>query len=769
MAIIDLRNNAKYFGDNVDIPPDAKIFVFQAGRDILCPIYSEEGFNQTVANPIEADENGDVPFFHLVDGSYKFVIRDARNNLVREQDEIVIRSAFSKDLAHRFDTLADVLETDTLSYQTGTGRKVVDVGDTVFVSAGKHTYKVAPPDANDHHLKTAGDVKLHVVGPQFDVGALVGQNGSDITTSFEALMGTAFNIHSDYRSNHRSAFWDSSTASIFIPPGTYRVTSGFNLGQGTVAEARSLVLWAVPGTVRIEVDPGVDLFTMNGRWRNCVVHGVNFVGGDRHFRFIHAGNQTGARFLFQHCIFQDYVKSAIVSESVDHPHWAIEDCTFQAASSAPFSIAIALGGYLDQCRVKGNRFFGDTGCNIKFDPGSATGLSGSWHLSQNDFIAYSGYTPTANIWLVPGDDPASTNSAYGATIEQNKFGNENYSGWPRILVDVAQAGERDVAQPAGVYQDSPSLNMSGIIVVANRWVLAGNQYQMDPTSCLISSYISNLRNWIFKSNVIEGGSPAYVVHFEGDRTESDGMGWWDAELPLFRNSISNGLAFSNHPIGFIENKSGGGDISEGARLLPMPDEAGTIIAVSATNELKAFGGATAIARPDALGGTNAVQLTFSAEWSGLYDGLAELADTAVMGWATFDIKRADTEAVDEVFVGVRNYTNFRHAARELIRVPSEWRTVCIPFLIPYSTAHHAWQFVLLPRHYAAGVRTKVDIGRVRVYSGRAPLNNGHLRAFGGGFDQEHMVLGGHHIWVDSTGKLRIKPGAPTSDLDGALV
>lgn len=40
---------------------------------------------------------------------------------------------------------------------------------------------------------------------------------------------------------------------------------------------------------------------------------------------------------------------------------------------------------------------------------------------------------------------------------------------------------------------------------------------------------------------------------------------------------------------------------------------------------------------------------------------------------------------------------------------------------------------------------------------------------GGAFDTGHLRLGGYHLWVDSTGDLRIKSSAPTTDTDGAVV
>lgn len=46
---------------------------------------------------------------------------------------------------------------------------------------------------------------------------------------------------------------------------------------------------------------------------------------------------------------------------------------------------------------------------------------------------------------------------------------------------------------------------------------------------------------------------------------------------------------------------------------------------------------------------------------------------------------------------------------------------------------------------------------------------GNQTLHGGGWNQAHIVLGTNHLWVDSTGDLRIKNGAPASDTDGTVV
>lgn len=38
-----------------------------------------------------------------------------------------------------------------------------------------------------------------------------------------------------------------------------------------------------------------------------------------------------------------------------------------------------------------------------------------------------------------------------------------------------------------------------------------------------------------------------------------------------------------------------------------------------------------------------------------------------------------------------------------------------------------------------------------------------------GWDSSHFIMGTYHMWVDASGKLRIKSSAPTSDIDGTIV
>ncbi len=66
----------------------------------------------------------------------------------------------------------------------------------------------------------------------------------------------------------------------------------------------------------------------------------------------------------------------------------------------------------------------------------------------------------------------------------------------------------------------------------------------------------------------------------------------------------------------------------------------------------------------------------------------------------------------------------------------------------------------------------VEIYGARLYIASHPVSAGNLRTRGpssGGWNGQHIVMGAYHLWIDSSGRLRIKSGAPTSDTDGTVV
>jgi len=74
-------------------------------------------------------------------------------------------------------------------------------------------------------------------------------------------------------------------------------------------------------------------------------------------------------------------------------------------------------------------------------------------------------------------------------------------------------------------------------------------------------------------------------------------------------------------------------------------------------------------------------------------------------------------------------------------------------------------------YFGANNADSIVQGRRRMFLRSAANHNVHLSDESGISNHQsgHIVLGSYHIWVDNTGVLRIKNGAPISDVDGDVV
>lgn len=84
----------------------------------------------------------------------------------------------------------------------------------------------------------------------------------------------------------------------------------------------------------------------------------------------------------------------------------------------------------------------------------------------------------------------------------------------------------------------------------------------------------------------------------------------------------------------------------------------------------------------------------------------------------------------------------------------------------YGGAHATlpnYKIVLAERHQFKNQVGSVTLADINVATGTFGIGNGAWNS------PSRLALGTYQFWVDATGALRIKNGAPTSDLDGALV
>lgn len=105
--------------------------------------------------------------------------------------------------------------------------------------------------------------------------------------------------------------------------------------------------------------------------------------------------------------------------------------------------------------------------------------------------------------------------------------------------------------------------------------------------------------------------------------------------------------------------------------------------------------------------------------------------------------------------------------------------------IAFSPSGGEWQDIgAAPNDFLAptdGANKKVSVGTVTnpptAAAGTDPgaffrVEQGHIEVKGtgaGDWDGPHLVLGTYHFWIDSSSRLRMKNGAPSSDTDGNII
>lgn len=167
----------------------------------------------------------------------------------------------------RFNTLALLLADTAMDYASGT---VVEAGDYVTVVDGGYVYTVAASGASDHHVTTAGGVKLYVLpGPKgFNIRAFgaLGDGSTDDSAAIQKAWDWILDGNADYEPLH-------------IPMGRFvvnsQVTSTADSYNGS--EKYGLKIYGDgPGSVLVNTNSTGCLKWTQASARDVRVHGKDF-------------------------------------------------------------------------------------------------------------------------------------------------------------------------------------------------------------------------------------------------------------------------------------------------------------------------------------------------------------------------------------------------------------------------------------------------------------------------------------------------------------
>lgn len=323
------------------------------------------------------------------------------------------------------------------------------------------------------------------------------------------------------------------------------------------------------------------------------------------------------------------------------------------------------------------------------------------------------------------------------------------------------------------HSSSESVVSTSSVVVQNNYIVANANAERG----IIVTYASNLIAIRFDQNNYYGASYPYLVEsvpglntttYDANNIiiETNSYNMIGTTLPT---QISNqpGFAFAVDPFGWFAD-----DLSYLPHRHGNDGEASFVdlangLGLNAASGLTAFN-STISATTDIYGGNTAASVSMTSSVGGFL--LALTAGNIVVGKQfiiEIDVKLSSALPVSAMSLNVsQNSTNFQFYRS--FRLGSNWKTLRFLGFSRTTSGYYYLQGAGLG--YSAGVATNFDVGRVRIYYATDPVNHGHVKTHGNGsWNGPHMIMGAYHLWVTSSGVLRIKNGSPTSETDGSVV
>jgi len=581
-----------------------------------------------------------------------------------------------------------------------------------------------------------------------------GAKGDGITDDTSAI-NLAFDLAFRQREfGESSVGWDiRSWYGLYFPSGKY-IYNGTNIQTRRINGAlygdgkglTSIVLGATSYLMNLSQSPST-----------LSVSGISFYNGLGAY-YDQGGNTVSGGISFEGCSFFDYTQAAIgfKNKSVDRPNLNVKSCDF-AGSPTNNSIGIIIpggGGHnVEDC------WFNQGRIDIEF----GSYFNGSEASVRNCRF---GRTPAQSglrtrIWIKTDTTNSAANSV---VLSQNHFGNENVTSNDEFILICAGDGNTDMTLelPSRV---ETSQYASGFTVKDS--TIEGNDTYSPP---LIDTYSINMNNAVVKDIYTKGTIPDSLIV---DHTTSN-------KSTLYKTTSIKSKGVNSTDI--IQAKSGIPVITENNEGILQNTETlihsggydsgfHEMLSSRHTFTNSALGGSTTkVQIIDSLGGTSAATFTIpdTASNARLTIPSANIVRAGEVVWVEFDGKKSSTNPAT-YFTLQYQVSGVNVQQRRVIELTDDWVRYRFPFIqeatgVDIALAFYAYSTV------TTGVDDKIDIGIPAVYRARSPVPYyGHVKTISSDWDKTHIVLGAYHLWVDTTGDLRIKSSAPTSAVDGVVV
>lgn len=149
-------------------------------------------------------------------------------------------------------------------------------------------------------------------------------------------------------------------------------------------------------------------------------------------------------------------------------------------------------------------------------------------------------------------------------------------------------------------------------------------------------------------------------------------------------------------------------------------------------------------------------------------GLLELYNSYGSGVSGMDMVEDETGSHSGLFNNLKmNNFGFIYGNQTLVNdngAADGWSLQADNTTHPWALARTFYQEIVMGSGSGAP-----DAGLKRLSAGQLGPRSGDFFNVGSAWNNSHLIMGAYHLWVDSTGDLRIKSSAPSSDTDGTIV
>jgi len=504
-----------------------------------------------------------------------------------------------------------------------------------------------------------------------------------------------------------------TTAELYIPPGNYIVRTGL-----TASTLNCSIVGAGRENVQIQIGAGQYFVTATTKVPQFTLSGISFSGGAGIVKYSSSAVNVQGHINIRDNNFFGYTECALTSFSVDFPYWKIYNNIFYGTTT---SKGIALDGLVDQSEIANNSFLLNR-YSVKLGQGGNNAK-----LFDNDFLRFTngGGSPIlVDVWIVPNPFNGGLgyiNSGEGFHSFSNKYGNENLNAADiRVLYADEAAGTNFATK------NHATTVSTGFIT--------GHSFERDfingvsnMTRGFIYSYTPNVRD-IKISEVFGSAKYPFVLQYDAGVTFSE-----DRLNTLNALDLSQTVDWPETPTPNWSNYPGAGTVIDPFGLLSgqashVNDKSGadagftSLVSASLPVPLMSLALATRGVIEDAVSDYNAGDITYSSA-SGVIFASSAAATAGRRCWIEFDVQTAIATPLTSVRLDVYSSGTVTPILRRFVAIPTTWQTVRFSF-VPSISGSLSIQF--FPGDYVAGTKTRVYLGRVRVYHASDPSDAGSI-------------------------------------------